>query len=72
MKNIIDSALKKTKTTLLFAVLIIIVGSYSRVNIPIAASPNVTLPFVTVAVFLEGAQIVIEKIIFRNIQICPL
>ena len=56
MKNIIDFALKKTKTTLLFAVLIIIVGSYSRVNIPIAASPNVTLPFVTVAVFLEGAS----------------
>ena len=56
MTKIIDFALKKAKTTLLIAFMIIVAGSYARQEIPIAASPNVQLPFITVSVFLDGAS----------------
>ena len=56
MTGIIDFALKKAKTTLLIAFMVIIAGSYARQEIPIAASPNVQLPFITVSVFLDGAS----------------
>ena len=56
MTKIIDFALKKAKTTLLIAFMIIIAGSYARQEIPVAASPNVQLPFITVSVFLDGAS----------------
>jgi len=56
MTGIIDFALSKAKTTLMLAVLIIVAGSYARQNIPIAASPNIQLPFVSVGVFLDGAS----------------
>ena len=56
MIRIIDFALKKAKTTLLIAFMVIIAGSYARQEIPIAASPNVQLPFITVSVFLDGAS----------------
>ena len=56
MINIIDFAVKKAKTTLLIAFMVIIAGSYARQEIPIAASPNVQLPFITVSVFLDGAS----------------
>ena len=56
MTSIIDFALKKAKTTLLIAFMVIIAGSYARQEIPIAASPNVQLPFITVSVFLDGAS----------------
>ena len=36
--------------------MVIIAGSYARQEIPIAASPNVQLPFITVSVFLDGAS----------------
>ena len=45
MIKIIDFAIKKAKTTLLIAFMVIIAGSYARQEIPIAASPNVQLPF---------------------------
>ena len=56
MIKIIDFAIKKAKTTLLIAFMVIIAGSYARQEIPIAASPNVQLPFITVSVFLDGAS----------------
>ena len=56
MTKIIDFALSKAKTTLMIAVLIIIAGSNARQEIPIAASPNIQLPFVSVSVFLDGAS----------------
>tara|TARA_B100000073_G_scaffold274289_1_gene234240 strand:- start:904 stop:4008 length:3105 start_codon:yes stop_codon:yes gene_type:complete len=56
MINIIDFAIKKAKTTMLIAFMVIIAGSYARQEIPIAASPNVQLPFITVSVFLDGAS----------------
>ena len=56
MISIIDFAIKKAKTTLLIAFMVIIAGSYARQEIPIAASPNVQLPFITVSVFLDGAS----------------
>lgn len=56
MTGIIDFALSKAKTTLMITVLIVIAGSYARQEIPIAASPNIQLPFVSVAVFLDGAS----------------
>ncbi len=45
MTQIIDFALRKAKTTLLLALMVIIAGSYARQEIPIAAAPNVQLPF---------------------------
>ena len=56
MTGIIDFALKKAKTTLLIAFMVIIAGTVARQEIPIAASPNVQLPFITVSVFLDGAS----------------
>ncbi len=56
MTKIIDFALSKAKTTLMIAVLIIFAGSNARQEIPIAASPNIQLPFVSVSVFLDGAS----------------
>ena len=56
MIKIIDFAIKKAKTTLLIAFMVIIAGSYARQEIPIAASPNVQLPFITVSIFLDGAS----------------
>ena len=56
MIQIIDFAIKKAKTTLLIAFMVIIAGSYARQEIPIAASPNVQLPFISVSVFLDGAS----------------
>jgi multidrug efflux pump len=56
MTGIVDFALSKAKTTLMIAVLIVVAGSYARQEIPIAASPNIQLPFVSVAVFLDGAS----------------
>ena len=56
MIQIIDFAIKKAKTTLLIAFMVIIAGSFARQEIPIAASPNVQLPFISVSVFLDGAS----------------
>jgi multidrug efflux pump len=36
--------------------MVVIAGSYARQEIPIAASPNVQLPFISVSVFLDGAS----------------
>ena len=56
MTRIIDFALAKAKTTMMIALMVVIAGSYARQEIPIAASPNVQLPFISVSVFLDGAS----------------
>ena len=56
MTSIIDFALSKAKTTMMIALMVVIAGSYARQEIPIAASPNVQLPFISVSVFLDGAS----------------
>ena len=56
MTSIIDFALSKAKTTMMIALMVVIAGSYARQEIPIAASPNVQLPFFSVSVFLDGAS----------------
>ena len=56
MTKIIDFALSRAKTTMMLAILIVVAGSYARQEIPIAASPNIQLPFVSVSVFLDGAS----------------
>ena len=56
MTRIIDFALAKAKTTMMIALMVVIAGSYARQEIPVAASPNVQLPFISVSVFLDGAS----------------
>ena len=56
MTKIVDFALSKAKTTMMIALMVVIAGSYARQEIPIAASPNVQLPFISVSVFLDGAS----------------
>ena len=56
MIKIVDFALSKAKTTMMIALMVVIAGSYARQEIPIAASPNVQLPFISVSVFLDGAS----------------
>ena len=56
MNKIVDFALSKTRTTLAVAILVLIAGSYSRSMIPVAADPSITLPFVSVSIFLDGAS----------------
>ena len=54
MNKIVDFALSKTRTTLAIAILVLIAGSYCM--IPVAADPSITLPFVSVSIFLDGAS----------------
>ena len=56
MTSIVDFALQKSKTTLTIAFLIVIAGSFARQAIPISASPNVQLPFLSISVYLDGAS----------------
>ena len=56
MIKIVDFALSKAKTTMMIALMVVIAGSFARQEIPIAASPNVQLPFISVSVFLDGAS----------------
>ncbi len=56
MIGIVDFALSKAKTTLALALAIIIAGSYARTSLGVAAEPNIQLPLVSVAVFLDGAS----------------
>ena len=56
MTKIIDFALSKAKTTIMIALMVIVAGSYARQEIPVAAAPNVQLPFISVSVFLDGAS----------------
>ena len=53
MTSIIDFALSKAKTTMMIALMVVIAGSYARQEIPIAASPNVQLPFISFSVLLD-------------------
>ena len=56
MTRIIDFALSKAKTTIMMAVFVLIAGTVARQEIPIAAAPNIQLPFLSVSVFLDGAS----------------
>ena len=56
MTQIIDFALRKAKTTLLLALMVIIAGSYARTTLTVASEPNISLPLVSVSVFLDGAS----------------
>ena len=56
MTSIVDFALNKAKTTLTIAFLVVIAGTFARQEIPISASPNVQLPFLSISVYLDGAS----------------
>ncbi len=56
MTRIVDFALSKARTTLALAVVIIIAGAYARTTITVASEPNISLPLVSVSVFLDGAS----------------
>ena len=56
MTGIVDFALSKARTTLALAVVIIIAGAYARSTITVASEPNISLPLVSVSVFLDGAS----------------
>ena len=49
MTSIVDFALNKAKTTLTIAFLVVIAGTFARQEIPISASPNVQLPFLSIS-----------------------
>lgn len=54
--GIVSSAVGKFRTTLLIMLFCIIAGVLGRTSMPIASNPNVTFPWVNIAVFLEGAS----------------
>mgnify|MGYP001486488207 FL=1 len=54
--GIVSSAVSKFRTTLLIMLFCIIAGVLGRTSMPIASNPNVTFPWVNIAVFLEGAS----------------
>ena len=56
MTGIVDFALSKARTTLALAVVVIIAGAYARSTITVASEPNISLPLVSVSVFLDGAS----------------
>ena len=55
MIKIVDFALSKARTTLALALVVIIAGAYARTTITVASEPNISLPLVSVSVFLDGA-----------------
>ena len=56
MIKIVDFALSKARTTLALALVVIIAGAYARTTITVASEPNISLPLVSVSVFLDGAS----------------
>ncbi len=54
--GIVTTAVSKFRTTLLIMLFCVVAGVLGRANMPIASNPNITLPFVNVSVFLEGAS----------------
>ena len=56
MIKIVDFALSKARTTLALALVVIIAGAYARTTLTVASEPNISLPLVSVSVFLDGAS----------------
>ena len=54
--GIVSTAVSKFRTTILIMIFLIIMGLLGRSAMPIASNPNITFPWVTVSVFLEGAS----------------
>ena len=54
MRNVIDFAIHRTRTTLLVMLVITISGIYSRVSIPVEPDPEIDIPFVVTNLFLPG------------------
>ena len=54
--GIVQTAVTKFRTTILIMIFLIIMGIMGRAAMPIASNPNITFPWVTVSVFLEGAS----------------
>lgn len=54
MLSLINAALSRVRTVLLFFVLIMVTGSIALVTIPKEASPDITIPYVYVGTGLEG------------------
>ena len=54
--GIVQTAVSKFRTTLLIMLFLIVMGIMGRAAMPIASNPNITFPWVTVSVFLEGAS----------------
>ena len=54
--GIVQTAVSKFRTTILIMIFLIIMGIMGRSAMPVASNPNITFPWVTVSVFLEGAS----------------
>ncbi len=54
MRNIIDFAVRRTRTTLLVMLVITMAGVYSRASIPIEPEPQIDVPFVITNLYLPG------------------
>ena len=56
MRNVIDFAIRRSRTTLLVMLVITISGIYSRAEIRIEPDPDISVPFVITNLFLPGVS----------------
>jgi len=54
VKNLIDTAIKRTRTTLLLMFMVVIAGLNSYCSIPIAAEPHIEVPVFVIGIVHEG------------------
>ena len=54
MRNIIDFAIRRTRTTLLVMLVLTISGVYARLSIPVETDPEIDIPFVIANLSLPG------------------
>ena len=68
MIKIVDFALSKARTTLALALVVIIAGAYARTTLTVASEPNISLPLVSVSVFLDGALEDASRLITKPLE----
>ena len=56
MRNFLNLIIDRSRTTLSLLALVIIAGIYSYRHMPVEASPDVSIPYVSVTVVLEGVS----------------
>lgn len=54
MRSLIDASLTRTRTVLSIFLLLLIAGTWTYVNIPKEANPDVTIPFIYVSIVHDG------------------
>ena len=56
MNNFLHFIIDRSRTTLSFLVLLLIVGIYAYRHLPVETTPDIATPYISVTVILEGVS----------------